>query len=51
MIDEVEAGPSLSLADFREADKSRNGKLTFAEVKAHALTNLFFVRDTPAAFS
>jgi hypothetical protein len=50
-IDEYEAGPNMSMDDFRKADRNRNGKLTFTEFKAYALTNLFFFRDTPASFA
>lgn len=50
-IDEYEAGPNLTLDDFRKADKNRNGKLTFTEFKNYATTNLFFFRDNPKAFT
>ena len=50
-IDEYEAGPNISLADFKKADKGRNGKLTYSEFKNYAITNLFFFKDSPKAFS
>ncbi|MEB3222026.1 MAG: hypothetical protein VKS61_08100 [Candidatus Sericytochromatia bacterium] len=50
-IDEYEAGPTMSMDDFRKADKNRNNKLTFTEFKTYAITNMFFFRDTPAAFA
>jgi hypothetical protein len=49
-IDEYEAGPQLSLADFSKADKSKNHKLTYAEFKKYAVTNLFLFKDTPSSF-
>ncbi|MEB3196311.1 MAG: EF-hand domain-containing protein [Candidatus Sericytochromatia bacterium] len=50
-IDEYEAGPNLTMDDFRKADRNRNGKLTFSEFKSYATTHLFFFRDTPKAFT
>jgi hypothetical protein len=49
-IDEYEAGPQLSLKDFDKADKNNNHKLTYAEFKGYAVTELFLFRDTPNAF-
>lgn len=50
-IDEYEAGPNLTLNDFRKADKNRNNNLTFSEFKKYATTNLFFFRDNPKSFT
>lgn len=50
-IDEYEAGPNISMADFKKGDKNRNGKLTYTEFKNYAITNLFFFKDTKKAFS
>src|SRR3989338_8660428 len=37
-IDEYEAGPNISMADFKKGDKNRNGKLTYTEFKNYAIT-------------
>lgn len=50
-IDEYEAGPNLTMDDFRKADKNKNTNLTFSEFKNYATTNLFFFRDNPKAFT
>lgn len=50
-IDEYEAGPNLSLADFQKADVNKDGALTYAEFKKYAITNLFFFHDSPASFT
>ena len=50
-IDEYEAGPNLSMSDFRAADKNHNGKLTYAEFKKYAITTMFFLKDNPTAFT
>lgn len=50
-IDEYEAGPNITMADFKKADKGRNNKLTYTEFKNYAITNLFFFKDSPKAFS
>lgn len=49
-IDEYEAGPNLTLKDFKNADKNGNHKLTYAEFKKYAVTELFFFKDTPDSF-
>jgi hypothetical protein len=49
-IDEYEAGPNLTLKDFKNADKNNNHKLTYAEFKKYAVTELFFFKDTPDSF-
>lgn len=50
-IDEYEAGPNLSMGDFKAADKNHNNKLTFAEFKKYAITTMFFLKDNPTAFT
>lgn len=50
-IDEYEAGPNLTLADFKKADKNGNHKLTYTEFKNYAVTSLFFFKDTPDSFA
>jgi hypothetical protein len=50
-IDEYEAGPNLSMGDFRAADKNHNNKLTYAEFKKYAITTMFFLKDNPTAFT
>ncbi|MEB3284126.1 MAG: hypothetical protein VKN33_02415 [Candidatus Sericytochromatia bacterium] len=50
-IDEYEAGPNLTMDDFKKADRNRNNKLTFTEFKSYAITNLFFFRDNPKSFT
>lgn len=46
VIDEYEAGPKLSLADFRQADKNKNGKLTYSEFINYGTSYLFFFNTT-----
>lgn len=50
-IDEYEAGPNLTMKDFQKADKNGNHKLTYAEFKKYAVTNLFFFKDSPDSFT
>lgn len=49
-IDEYEAGPNLTLKDFKAADKNKNHNLTYSEFKKYAVTELFFFKDSPEQF-
>jgi Ca2+-binding EF-hand superfamily protein len=50
-IDEYEAGPQLSLDDFKKADTDGDGSLTYAEFKNYAITHLFFFHDSAQSFT
>ena len=50
-IDEYEAGPNLSMGDFKKADRNGNHKLTYTEFYNYARTSLFFFKETPEQFA
>lgn len=50
-IDEYEAGPNLTLGDFKKADKNRNHKVTYSEFYNYARTSLFFFKESPEQFA